>query len=94
MQAKEPFCGSCDCLVGTDTGYENRAQEFAFYPSQQQKAVLGHAGNRLRNKEAPRPQSMAPEFSQGVINLKGLIFVIEFAEQSPMFHHAAFAFDD
>src|SRR5437879_3017999 len=85
VQAEQPLRCSRDFLRGIGASQENRPEQLAFRPSQQQKAILGHVGHRLRNDEAPGPESMAPEFPQGLVNRSALILPVELAEQSPAF---------
>jgi hypothetical protein len=41
MQAQQPFRGPYDFLVGSDARNKHRAEQLAFRPSHQQKAMLG-----------------------------------------------------
>src|SRR5207253_10584538 len=71
VEAEQPLRCSRDFLRGIGASQENRPEQLPFRPSQQQKAILGHVGHRLRNDEAPGPESMAPEFPQGLVNQIG-----------------------
>src|SRR5207245_6245208 len=85
VEAEQPLRCSRDFLRGIGASQENRPGQLPFRPSQQQKAILGHVGHRLRNDEAPGPDSMAPEFPQGLVNRSALILPVELAQQSPAF---------
>src|SRR5437660_11705221 len=85
VQAEQPLRCSRDFLRGIGASQENRPEQLPFRPSQQQKAILGHVGHRLRNDEAPGPESMAPAFPQGLVNRSALSRPAELAEQAPPF---------
>src|SRR5207245_9699547 len=85
VEAEQPLRCSRDFLRGIGASQKNRPEQLPFRPSQQQKAILGHVGHRLRNDEAPGPESMVPELPQGLVNRSALILPVELAEQSPAF---------
>src|SRR2546425_23136 len=89
VQAEQPLRCSRDFLRGIGASQENRPEQLPFRPSQQQKAILGHVGHRLRNDEAPGPESMVPEFPQGLVNRSALIFPENLPSQSPPSGRAA-----
>src|SRR5437660_11202228 len=68
VQAEHPLRCSRDLLRGIGASQENRPEQLPFRPSQQQEAILGQLGHRLRNDEAPGPESMAPEGPGGLEN--------------------------
>src|SRR5437899_10883507 len=73
VEAEQPLRCSRDFLRGIGASQKNRPEQLPFRPSQQQKAILGHVGHRLRNDEAPGPESMAPESPQGLLNRRAPI---------------------
>src|SRR5437867_4656530 len=83
MEGEQPLCCSRDFLRGIGASQENRAEQLAFRPGQEEEVILWLVGQRLRNDEAARPQSMAPEFPQGLVHRSTLILPVDLAEQPP-----------
>src|SRR3989442_5221540 len=85
VEAEQPLRCSRDFLRGIGASQKNRPEQLPFRPSQQQKAILGHVGHRLRNDEPPSPESMVPEFPQGLVNRSAQILPVDVPQQSPSF---------
>src|SRR2546427_11696814 len=85
MEAEQPLRCGRDFLRGIGASQENRSEQLAFRPGQEEEVRLRLVGQRLRNDEAPCAEPMAAEFSKLLVHLGPLIRTVYLCQQPPAF---------
>ena len=85
MEAEQPLRCGRDFLRGIGASQENRSEQLAFRPGQEEEVRLRLVGQRLRNDEAPCAEPMAAEFSKSLVHLGPLILAVYLCQQPPAF---------
>src|SRR2546425_6467049 len=94
VQAEQPFSRPCNLVPGVGACQQDRAEQGTLRPARQQKAILRHPCDGLRNYKAPGPESVTPECLEGLKQGSALIVLVKLTEQSPVLGRKTIAFVD